>query len=128
MWWGVLRPIAYRRSVVRCLMRPQQEEIDMSDKIEEMKDQSIIHGTLRPQDLVPAFADALRVLSPERLKNIVTLLPERDDHPWWETEECAEVLNDLFDLLNEYAPEGYYFGAHPGDGSDFGFWEFDETV
>lgn len=100
----------------------------MLSKIDEMKDQTIIRGTLRPQDLIPAFADVLRVLSPERLKDVVTLLPERDDNPWWDSEECTEVLNDLFDLLNEYAPEGYVFGAHPGDGSDFGFWPDDEET
>ena len=45
-----------------------------------------------------------------------------DDHPFWESEEAVDILDDLFDVMNGYAPEGYYFGAHPGDGSDFGFW------
>ena len=29
-------------------------------------------------------------------------------------------------MLNELAPEGTSFGAHEGDGSDFGFWTYEE--
>jgi hypothetical protein len=32
------------------------------------------------------------------------------------------VWEDLFDQMNSIAPEGYYFGAHEGNGSDYGFW------
>lgn len=39
-----------------------------------------------------------------------------------ETEEFIDVINDVFDVLNEYAPEGYYFGTLEGDGACFGFW------
>jgi hypothetical protein len=41
-----------------------------------------------------------------------------DDHNW--------VLEQLFDLLNKDLPDGLYFGAHPGDGSDFGYWGVEE--
>jgi len=94
---------------------------------------TIIHATHRPQDLVPAFIAELRRLgvSFETVEDVIDhelreyLKDENraDDDPWWDSEDCAYLLNEtLFDALNGYAPVGCYFGAHPGDGSDFGFW------
>ena len=40
---------------------------------------------------------------------------ERPQHADW-------LMDDLFDALEECAPKGHYFGSHPGDGSDLGFW------
>jgi hypothetical protein len=40
-----------------------------------------------------------------------------------ESDEITYFVSDLFDVLNDAAPAGYHFGAHEGDGSDFGFWE-----
>jgi hypothetical protein len=40
---------------------------------------------------------------------------------------CKDLIDwisfeDLPNLLNEVCPPYFYFGAHPGDGADFGFW------
>jgi hypothetical protein len=48
---------------------------------------------------------------------------------WSEADEENQewILNeDMWDLLNEWAPENCYFGSSMGNGSDFGFWEIDE--
>jgi len=43
-----------------------------------------------------------------------------------EPELGSEMLDDLFNRLNEAAPEGFYFGTHPGDGADIGFWSHED--
>lgn len=109
----------------------------MLDKLREsMRNESVIRGTHRPQDLVPCFLSKLRELDPVAYSaHVVATFPlppayvadEGDDSEWWDSEECSYFLNEcLFDLLNGCAPDGFYFGAHPGDGSDFGFWEVED--
>jgi hypothetical protein len=92
---------------------------------------SVIHGTLRNQDLIPAFLEAVLQLDPDTpMALIEAMMPEElrevpqdnDDHEWWYTETAYWVLEHLDNKLNDHAPDGYYFGAHEGDGSDFGFW------
>jgi len=98
--------------------------------IEQYKNQSVSHATMRPQDLIPAFLDVVRDIAPAHYEQVL-LLPfgfvpsyarEDEDSEWWESDECGHRLEELFDLLNDHAPEGFYFGSHPGDGSDYGFW------
>ncbi len=88
--------------------------------------ETVIRATLRPQDLIPAFLDVIKD-TPEYVQ-VMNFVPayayEDDDAEWWESEDCASFLNEsLFDTLNDYAPDGYYFGSHEGDGSDFGYWK-----
>jgi hypothetical protein len=33
-----------------------------------------------------------------------------------------DLMTDLITLLEGVAPQGCYFGSHPGNDSDFGFW------
>ena len=94
---------------------------------------TVSHGTMNPIDLVPVFADLLAELSgnnPESPESGLLhdchkyrngLINRVNDSDFDETE--SELVNDLFDALNEYAPDGFYFGAHCGDGSDYGFWQ-----
>ena len=85
---------------------------------------SISWGTLRDYDLLHAFVDAIH--SADRDVNDMVErfyamsedeldAADRDSVSWAINEDCYDILNDL-------APDGCYFGASEGDGSDFGFW------
>ena len=89
-------------------------------KAEDLKDQTIIHGTMRCEDLYPAFRSLLVLLDPEKASGY------SEDHDL--ATECLRFDETwaLADDLEALAPDGYYFGAHPGDGSDFGFWKLEE--
>lgn len=88
---------------------------------------TVSHGTMRPQDLIPSFLEVLEEFehpkAPAFREEWEKIEKEED---WW-GESCGYLLNeDMFDAMNELAPEGYYFGSHPGDGSDYGYWEEEE--
>jgi hypothetical protein len=94
---------------------------------------SIRSGTMLNEDLIPCFADELEYWAKKNNNTddlkFIEELEERmldDDgeyiEEYWDSEEASLDLESLFDRLNEYAPEYGYFGAHPGDGSDYGFW------
>jgi hypothetical protein len=48
-----------------------------------------------------------------------------DEHDYFETESCAWLIDEMFDVINEASPDGYVFSAHIGNGSDFGFWSIE---
>lgn len=112
--------------------------IDEKTQIEILADldDSVIHGTLRVQDLVPVFLDVIKN-TPEYVQISMNNVPElsvisdptaSDDDERWESEYMSYFLNEtLFEVLNAYAPDGYYFGSHIGDGSDFGFWKVEDS-
>lgn len=88
---------------------------------------SVSTGTLRLEDLLPAFIDALEQIEPDaeetlRLRGVVNHLDRRGE---MDTDEAHETLFELFDALDGAMPEGWRFGAHEGDGADFGVWEYD---
>jgi hypothetical protein len=88
---------------------------------------SISAGTLRTEDLLEAFASELDHLNGQRSE--LTDAAYRwinwldDGQPANGLQDESEYcLEELFDALNEYAPILCYFGSHPGDGADYGFW------
>lgn len=83
---------------------------------------TVIRGTMLESDLIPAFLDELERLDPERASSYWDEIPDDPDNDWWDSDEAAWMLEELFDALSEYAPPYCYFGALEGDGSDYGFW------
>lgn len=102
---------------------------------------SISEGTMRPEDLIPTFTDELerldgshnllvrdsrelmRKVAEEKCNCIAATVTYKSI---WEinreTEAMETVLDELFSILNEYAPPYCYFGASEGDGSSYGYW------
>jgi hypothetical protein len=40
--------------------------------------------------------------------------------------DMAEALDEAYNKMNELSPEGYYFGSHPGNGSDIGWFKCED--
>lgn len=112
---------------------------------------SISSGTMRTEDLLETYADELEYLmkrEDKRVKNdnqqaaltgnvlaevngrhveYAKLITEaRDIDP--DSDEASELVDELADALQEYAPAYCYFGAHEGDGADYGFWPSWEEI
>lgn len=91
---------------------------------------SVSSATMREEDLIPSFLWELKNLAKRNrnggdLKLVKVIQKRIDDHDraeFWGTEGATWDLEALFDALDEYAGPYFYFGAHPGDGADYGFW------
>lgn len=95
----------------------------------EYRNYSLSSATMRNADLIPTFASFLEdnakdlydsIFSDNEYKAIL-------DNEDYDNETADYLLNeDLFDALNEIAPDGCYFGSNEGNGSDYGFWAFED--
>ena len=67
--------------------------------------------------IISDIVDGIRHLSPTELLAEYDAILERN--------ACVEdsyIFYEILDAMQEIAPEGAYFGAHPDDGACFGFW------
>lgn len=86
---------------------------------------SVISGTMRVEDLLPAFADELKAAQEKENANNpahLKLVKEAEELDNFVDEEVGELLDEIVEALQDYAPAYAYFGSHPGDGADYGFW------
>jgi hypothetical protein len=114
---------------------------------------SICSATLRPEDLIPAFVEALddckqelslslatdataeqqqaTVREVSRLDDLLANIERKLNGPDYFSDPAQEWGWDLDELTNElesFAPPYCYFGSHEGDGADFGFWVCHEAI
>jgi len=99
---------------------------------------TVISGTTRHQDVLVACMDYLGAHAPEDYQIVTSIISDEldieygdlvadEDNRLWSDGYLNYILwSVVFGLMDKLAPEGHYFGAHPGDGSDFGFWEIEE--
>ena len=92
---------------------------------------TIIHGTLRNEDLLDAFASELEsitqhVVGPAKSELAKLIAEARECDP--DGDEASDIIDELQDALGIYAPPYCYFGTTEGDGSDFGFWPAMESI
>ena len=84
---------------------------------------TIIEGTMRSEDLIPAFCDALDDIEPGNAVTIAArAITDFDSNAAW------EMAHSLGDELNAHSLPFSYFGAHVGDGADYGFWPDIESL
>jgi hypothetical protein len=106
---------------------------------------SVSTGTLRHQDLLRTFADTLEDCMKAAAKDQTKRLT-REEKAWIKKKETLikeartqadagtaadledELLGELMDALEEYAPPYCYFGTIQGDGADFGFWPNHDAI
>ena len=76
---------------------------------------TISHGSLILADIV----NGIRHLVPAKLlKEFDAADPDSPD--------AYMIFESIEYAMDEIAPDGCYFGSHPGDGADIGFWQCED--
>jgi len=100
---------------------------------------TISEGTLRPEDLIPAYLDALRPVRLSRTHRREFRLidaayrkfagrdDDRDAEQYWES-DAPEDLDDLYTMADDYCPPYCHVGSTDGDGALIGVWPSVESA
>lgn len=136
------RGAAWRDGKVIQIPRPLAVRIDIG---------TVSHGTMRPDDVLPAMMEALdsikhdiaadvrqddtaedteyRIKTVGMIDNVLGAMEARqEDDGYWNDEQAVWDMDEVAQLLESFSPPYVYFGAHPGDGSDYGFWPAHESA
>lgn len=111
-----------------------------------MTDDDIITGSwcsgslLRKDQLSPHIEAAKRILdwsenrgtdqdelekARRELEAVERRQPTNLTDPYFESDDSAEDLSTLDNILNQFAPDGFYWGPHEGDPTNIGYWRHD---
>ncbi len=103
---------------------------------------SVSTATMRPEDLIPTFVanlyhsakvsranghchtigDVSAKRRKEHVKLVADIEARMEADGYYESDKAQYDLEALFNALEEYAAPYFYFGSHPGDGADYGYW------
>ncbi len=89
----------------------------------------VSEATHKPEHLLVSYWNAAEQLEADitALKPALERLIGADSRESdWNDAAAAELLEQLTDVLQAAAPNGFTFGSHPGDGACFGFWLDDD--
>ena len=78
-------------------------------------------GSLKNEDIVDGIEDLNSAFLHD--EQIYGLLDEFYNMVGYDDLMTEYIIADLFDRMDEIAPEGCYFGSKNGDSAEFGFWE-----
>ena len=95
----------------------------MNVKAKDLINQTLCFGTLNHEDLCDIFLPMCRALGAPVPTEDFDDLEESTSGNDWEQVYYWALWEEICDALNEIAPEGTYFGGHPDDPADIGFWE-----
>lgn len=111
-----------------CSMQKKKESFaKKSEGVEALKDKVVSDGTLKPEDLIPKFLNALKHDEAAHSKFLKDNPEILEIQSWDDVDDETKsmLVDELTDALNDIAPDGYFFGASDGDGACFGFWKVD---
>lgn len=124
-------------------MGKPQALIDLRWDIRSGGGYTVSGATMRTADLIGSFMDYVDACMPdeaaalrEEFADVFAYMDgDGADDAWFTSapdgiaEDADYLLNEnIFDLMNEIAPENYHFSSHEGDGACYGFWKDERIV
>jgi len=84
-------------------------------------DGSISWGTLKIEDIIDSIEEWTKAnnINDYILGSLFNEFFKLEDQT---SEEAYYIYEDICNRIEQMIPEGFYFGSHPGDGSDVGIW------
>ncbi len=123
-----------RNQIQEGLMLPYKEKNNKFS--DHWRNVEVSHGTMNTYDLVPIFFRLLKsqtwnqkiqdriILLQEDWKTIQNKITQHGGETEEDGEEVGYFVQELFDFIDDLAPDGTSFGSSDGDGSSYGFWSY----
>ncbi|MFA5323718.1 MAG: hypothetical protein WC373_13685 [Smithella sp.] len=86
---------------------------------------SVCCGSLLAEDLIPEFLYDLKHqkrLTGKHKKLAREIESRMETEGYYDSEDADCDIEELTEALQEYCMPYFYFGAHPNDGADYGYW------